>query len=76
MIQLKTPTRRRPALETGFQDMLDLLVRIFPFMLVMWSLAGALYPAVDCAPARKNAARWRRCSSARPAAKRSSGASS
>ncbi|MCS7045235.1 MAG: ABC transporter permease subunit, partial [Gemmataceae bacterium] len=31
----------------------DLLVRIFPFMLVMWSLAGALYPAVDLCAGEK-----------------------
>ncbi len=30
-----------------------LLVRIFPFMLVMWSLAGALYPAVDLCAGEK-----------------------
>ena len=29
------------------ETIVDLVVRIFPFMLVMWSLAGALYPAVD-----------------------------
>src|SRR5262249_32022393 len=33
--------QRRPS-----EALLDLLVRIFPFVLVMWSLAGALYPAV------------------------------
>src|SRR3989442_845746 len=33
--------------------MFDLLVRIFPFMLVMWSLAGALYPAVDLCAGEK-----------------------
>ncbi|HYV40067.1 MAG TPA: ABC transporter permease subunit/CPBP intramembrane protease, partial [Gemmataceae bacterium] len=32
---------------------LDMLVRIFPFMLVMWSLAGALYPAVDLCAGEK-----------------------
>ncbi len=31
----------------------DLVVRIFPFMLVMWSLAGALYPAVDLCAGEK-----------------------
>ncbi len=29
------------------------MVRIFPFMLVMWSLAGALYPAVDLCAGEK-----------------------
>jgi sodium transport system permease protein len=37
----------------GSRSMLDLLVRIFPFMLVMWSLAGALYPAVDLCAGEK-----------------------
>src|SRR5262249_44478323 len=32
---------------------LKLMVRIFPFMLVMWSLAGALYPAVDVCAGEK-----------------------
>jgi sodium transport system permease protein len=31
----------------------EMLVRIFPFMLVMWSLAGALYPAVDLCAGEK-----------------------
>lgn len=30
-----------------------LLIRVFPFMLVMWSLAGALYPAVDVCAGEK-----------------------
>jgi sodium transport system permease protein len=35
------------------QGVADLIVRIFPFMLVMWSLAGALYPAVDLCAGEK-----------------------
>jgi sodium transport system permease protein len=31
----------------------DLLLRVFPFLLVMWSLAGALYPAVDLCAGEK-----------------------
>jgi sodium transport system permease protein len=31
----------------------NLLLRLFPFMLVMWSLAGALYPAVDVCAGEK-----------------------
>lgn len=33
--------------------LLVLLIRVFPFMLVMWSLAGALYPAVDLCAGEK-----------------------
>jgi sodium transport system permease protein len=38
---------------TGSRNVLDLLVRVFPFMLVLWSLAGALYPAVDLCAGEK-----------------------
>jgi sodium transport system permease protein len=34
-------------------SLFDLFVRIFPFMLVMWALAGALYPAVDLCAGEK-----------------------
>jgi sodium transport system permease protein len=34
-------------------DVVDLVIRIFPFMLVMWSLAGALYPAIDLCAGEK-----------------------
>jgi sodium transport system permease protein len=39
--------------DAAAEGMLDLLMRIFPFMLVMWSLAGALYPAVDLCAGEK-----------------------
>jgi len=35
------------------ESLLDLMIRVFPFMLVMWSLAGALYPAVDLCAGEK-----------------------
>jgi len=35
------------------RGVLEMLVRVFPFMLVMWSLAGALYPAVDLCAGEK-----------------------
>jgi sodium transport system permease protein len=37
----------------GGEGFLDLLVRLFPFLLVLWSLAGALYPAVDLCAGEK-----------------------
>ena len=43
-----------PATSGSNQErILELMVRIFPFMLVMWSLAGALYPAVDLCAGEK-----------------------
>jgi sodium transport system permease protein len=44
------PTER--AASSG-KDLFDLLIRIFPFVLVLWSLAGALYPAVDLCAGEK-----------------------
>jgi sodium transport system permease protein len=34
-------------------SLFDALVRIFPFLLVMWALTGALYPAVDLCAGEK-----------------------
>jgi sodium transport system permease protein len=39
--------------EVASEGLVDLLVRVFPFLLVMWSLAGALYPAVDLCAGEK-----------------------
>ncbi|MBY0230128.1 MAG: ABC transporter permease subunit [Gemmataceae bacterium] len=35
------------------EDLAGLLARVFPFVLVLWSLAGALYPAVDLCAGEK-----------------------
>ncbi|HEY7326498.1 MAG TPA: ABC transporter permease subunit/CPBP intramembrane protease [Gemmataceae bacterium] len=43
----------KPVSQRTTDDVLDMLVRIFPFVLVMWSLAGALYPAVDLCAGEK-----------------------
>jgi sodium transport system permease protein len=37
----------------GGEGLFALMVKIFPFMLVMWGLAGALYPAVDVCAGEK-----------------------
>lgn len=49
-------TARRAA-----DDLFGMLLRVFPFVLVMWSMVGASTRPWICAPARRNAARWRRC---------------
>lgn len=43
---------RRPV-RAPEEQIFDLLTRIFPFVLVLWSLAGALYPAVDLCAGEK-----------------------
>jgi sodium transport system permease protein len=43
----------QPTLALARRGLFDHLVKIFPFMLVMWALAGALYPAVDLCAGEK-----------------------
>jgi sodium transport system permease protein len=52
-IEVRDALRDRPIGKRASDDLLDMLVRIFPFILVMWSLAGALYPAVDLCAGEK-----------------------
>jgi sodium transport system permease protein len=77
-ILIRDSLRDRPDGKKDDESLFTLLIRIFPFILVLWSLAGALYPAVDLCAGEKerNAAPWKRCSSAPPAVRKSSGASS
>jgi sodium transport system permease protein len=35
------------------EELFEILVRVFPFVLVLWALAGALYPAVDLCAGEK-----------------------
>ncbi|MCI0379219.1 MAG: ABC transporter permease subunit [Gemmataceae bacterium] len=49
--EIQEPAQTRAA--TPSEHLFNLFVRIFPFMLVMWSLAGALYPAVDLCAGEK-----------------------
>lgn len=43
----------KPPSQRASDELVAILVRIFPFVLVMWSLAGALYPAVDLCAGEK-----------------------
>jgi sodium transport system permease protein len=52
-IEIRDAARAKPASKRASDDLLEMLVRIFPFILVMWSLAGALYPAVDLCAGEK-----------------------
>ncbi len=47
------PEPARSSAERANTDLFNLLLRVFPFILVMWSLAGALYPAVDLCAGEK-----------------------
>jgi sodium transport system permease protein len=45
--------KEKPASAQERHGLFGQLLRIFPFMLVMWALAGALYPAVDLCAGEK-----------------------
>ena len=55
--QFLDPFEFRPIEETGGgaarENVISLIVRFFPLMLVMWSLSGALYPAIDLCAGEK-----------------------
>jgi sodium transport system permease protein len=50
---LRTPAEETTSARQPRDAILDLLIRVFPFVLVLWSLAGALYPAVDLCAGEK-----------------------
>ncbi len=50
---LQDPDRARNGNARAGGELFDVLVKIFPFVLVMWALAGALYPAVDLCAGEK-----------------------
>jgi sodium transport system permease protein len=52
-IEIRDPERDKSSGKRAAEDLLDTLLKIFPFVLVMWSLAGALYPAVDLCAGEK-----------------------
>jgi sodium transport system permease protein len=53
VVRIQDPERSRPMAVQEEEGLFSLMVRIFPFILVMWSLAGALYPAVDLCAGEK-----------------------
>src|SRR5262249_41171532 len=53
LVKVRDPAREQNAAQLDEESLVGMLVRIFPFVLVMWSLAGALYPAVDLCAGRK-----------------------
>jgi sodium transport system permease protein len=50
VFEIKDEGGAEPAPARSF---IDVILRVFPFMLVMWALAGALYPAVDLCAGEK-----------------------
>jgi sodium transport system permease protein len=52
-VHVRDGERPRSVEKRAAEELFDILVRIYPFILVMWSLAGALYPAVDLCAGEK-----------------------
>ncbi len=52
-IQLIDPEKEQRGSRAASAIILDLMARLAPFLLVMWSLTGALYPAVDLCAGEK-----------------------
>lgn len=52
-INLKDARKDAPPTKRAADYLIELLTRIFPFMVVMWSLAGALYPSIDVCAGEK-----------------------
>jgi sodium transport system permease protein len=53
VLAIQDPDQGKKPLQRTTDELRDALVRFFPFMLVMWSLTGALYPAVDLCAGEK-----------------------
>jgi sodium transport system permease protein len=51
--RITDPERSKPATRRAAEELFKLITQVFPFVLVMWSLAGALYPAVDVCAGEK-----------------------
>jgi sodium transport system permease protein len=50
---VRDPDEARPVATKAADDLFGMLIRVFPFILVLWSLAGALYPAIDLCAGEK-----------------------
>src|SRR5262249_40125193 len=51
--EVREAERGKPGAKRAAERLFEFLIRIFPFVLVMWSLAGALYPAIDLCAGEK-----------------------
>ena len=52
-IQVKDPLSDKPDEKKMFDELRDVLVKIIPFLLVMWMLTGSIYPAIDMTAGEK-----------------------
>ena len=52
-VEIKDPLTDKPAEKKMFDELRDVLVKIIPFLLVMWMLTGSIYPAIDMTAGEK-----------------------
>ncbi len=52
-VAVRTPQQDAEPLRQTTEELTDLVARFFPFMLIMWSMAGALYPSIDVCAGEK-----------------------
>jgi sodium transport system permease protein len=52
-IEVKDPLTDKPAEKKMFDELRDVLVKVIPFLLVMWMLTGSIYPAIDMTAGEK-----------------------
>jgi len=52
-VHVKDPQSGKPPEKRTFDELRDTLVKIIPFLLVMWMLTGAIYPAIDMTAGEK-----------------------
>ncbi len=52
-IEIRDPLTDKPAEKKMFDELRDVLVKVIPFLLVMWMLTGAIYPAIDMTAGEK-----------------------
>src|SRR5262245_7759206 len=52
-VEVKDPLSDKPAEKKMFDELRDVLVKVIPFLLVMWMLTGAIYPAIDMTAGEK-----------------------
>src|SRR5262245_29319030 len=52
-VEVKDPLSDKPADKKIFDELRDVLVKVIPFLLVMWMLTGGIYPAIDMTAGEK-----------------------
>ncbi|VTS00720.1 ABC transporter permease subunit [Tuwongella immobilis] len=53
VLVIDDPIENRPALERTVEELRDSLVKFLPFLIIMWTMAGALHPAIDLTAGEK-----------------------